>query len=498
MQYVQSPAWKVIQRYFVAFVAVVMSIVIATSIPVKALTIHQALIGTTETIKTSLIKTLDATVAALEKNEKDMAALGAKLQANANYVVSQTREEINKFVAGAEKVRDLAKKLAEDAVNVTVKNLKSSVDTIANGLTTGAAGAIAALDGVIAGVDNLVKTGETIVAEAQKIVDQGKAELDALVANVQKFTEEQLANLKVEINKRVAAAQDTVNKVGALVSTGASLIAGGVKAAGTAAVEQFKAAEKLLKDFAAAGQQAVTKAVAQLETGSVMLKEKIESDLRKVKEAVKVSATENGVSAEINLGSGLVIYAGIELPAGVAESLRHANEQRIAKMKEIKAQLLAATDPTAIREKIQDAVKQVNDAALASVFTRTTKAIDSQITVVEGLQVSANALQTQANQLAQCLQQSSASEECQKLRTNENSADQGASLQERISEIRTNLETLRAFLSATVDLAVILNDENYAGTIASMTSMTNMMHSMSSLTSGTRNDLKNLSNAINV
>lgn len=496
MQYVQSPTW--IQRYFVAVVAVVISLVIATSMPVKALTVQQALIGTAEQIRKNFNATIDATIVALEKNEKQMAALHTKLQDGLNHVVAQTREEINKFIAGAERVRDMANQLAEKALDTLGETLKQGVDAVAKAIAAGNAAALATLDAVINGVDNLMTTGKAIVAEAQKLVDQGRAQLEDLAKNVQQFTAEQLENVRAGINQSIAAAEEVVKNIGGLVTEAGAIVAQGAKSAGAAAADLLKNASALVDKFVKMGTAAAQQAAAEVTKNVEALRDKIKSDIQTVKNAVKVEVGDNGVSAKVDLGKGVVIYAGINLPPEVAESLRDANQKRIAALKKIQAELAAATNPDNIREKIQEAVKQVNDAALASVYARTTKAIDSQITVVEGLQVSANALQTQANQLKQCLEQSSTSDVCKKLRTNENSADQGASLQERIKEIRTNLETLRAFLSATVDLAVILNNENYTGTIASMTSMTNMMHSMSSLTSGTRSDLKNLSNAINV
>jgi hypothetical protein len=217
-----------------------------------------------------------------------------------------------------------------------------------------------------------------------------------------------------------------------------------------------------------------------------------------MKNAVKVTTTDSSANVNVDLGNGLVIYAGISIPPEVAQKLRDTSEQTVATLTAIKNALKDATDPAVIKAKIKEAVKDINDAAIASVYARTTKAVNSQITIADSLQVSANALQVQINRLQLCIKTSSTSPECNQLRTSESSADQGSSLSQKINEIRTNIDTIREFLGASVHLVSMLRNENYRGTVESLTTMTSMMDSISKLSKSLRNDLNNLSNAVNV
>ncbi len=474
-----------IKQHFVLAIAIMLSVVMATSMPVKALTLHQALIGGVQELKDRIDSNLDASIAAIKQNEKDMAALGQKLndaRSQVHQAVMRTRDDINKYIAGAHDIKDRAERLVQRGVTSLNQHLKAAGTTAEQQLQT-----------AINDIKGFVKEGKAIVEEAKELAQQGAEQLNQLEKNADKYTKEQFAYITKMINAQVSAASDMAQKIEAQIAAGIALIDQGV----VSAAEGVGAAIKNIEGFIEAGKAIAKKAGDQVVAGVGILQDKLRDDLHAMKNAVKVSADKSGASIEVALGSGIVLYAGISIPPEVAQKLHEANEKAAAALASIQKALRSATDPNVIKAKIKEAVKLINDAALTSVYARTTKAINSQVAVMDSLQVNANALQAQINKLQKCIRESLTDAQCSQLRTEQNSVNQGASLQAKIKEIRTNIETVRAFLSASVNLVALLKSDNYKGTLESLTTMTTMMSSISNLSGDLRNDLNNLSNAVN-
>ena len=488
MQY--SQITPTIQRYFVAFVAVLISVVLVTNMPVRAVTLHQAAANTVEDLRKNINAALEKSITAIKQNEKDMATLGENLkgvQAKVAEALVHTRDEINKYIQGATVIKDKAEQLVKEAGAA----IKTGVQQVG-------AAAEKELEKAVTQIQGFVATGTAIVDEAKQLVAEGQQKLEELRQSAEQFTKEQIALATEAITEQIAVANEIVKKVGEQVAIGVSFASDAAGKVGAAVGEQLQKATATVKGFVDAGVAAVTKAGEQVAAGVEMLQNKVKNDLQAMKDAIKVNANESGVSVEVNLGNGLVAYAGLNVPPEVAEGLKKASEKTAAALATIQEDLKALTDPEQIKTKVKLAVKQLNDAAITSVFARTTKAINSQVAVIDALQVSANALQVQVNKLQQCIRESSTSEECAKLQTAQNSADQGASLQESINGTKVNIQTVRSFLSASIDLTKLLKDENYRGTVQSLTAMTSMMSSVSTLSNGLRNDLNNLNNAVNI
>jgi hypothetical protein len=481
MQYSQLKLWD--QQRFIAFVAITISVVVAMSMPVKAITIQQAIINGEKALQKNFDATIASSIAGLEQNEKDMAALNKRLNdagADVQQALLQTRDQISSYIAAANDIKDKAGQLVQQGAEALNRQLQTTAVNVS--------------DTVTKDVQGFVSTGNAIVDQARQMAQQGAEQLNKLGQSAAQFTQEQVANITAAINNQISVANDIIKKVGAQVAAGTAFIADAAKNAGAAIT---KAATDTIQGFVNAGTVALNEASDQVTAGVQALQDRVASDLNTLKNAVKIDANSSGVSVKVDLGNGIVAYSGISIPPEVAAKLEAANKKARDTLTALRKDIQEATDPAVITAKIKTAVKQINDAAVAGVYARTAKAVSSQVTVMDALQVSANALQVQVNKLQDCLKQSSSDAECATLRTDENSADQGASVQDSLSKIRTNIDTVRAFLSSSVNLVSLLKNDDYRGTIESLTAMTTMMSSVSILSSDLRNHLANLSSAIN-
>lgn len=479
----------VTQRGLIAAMAVLISLVMVTSAPVKALTIHEALVAAAQELKQRIDAKIDSSIATIQQNEKDMAELHQKLETAKAQGAAQslvyTRDDINEYIKYTNGIKNGANQIVL-AGTLAVKLQEGRQSNTA-----------LALSSATRSLENLVKTGKTVGADAKLLVQQGTQKLADVNKDKAKYTNEQVASITQIINGQIATANSILQSINAQVAAGTSLTNQDAQAANTAAADRLQAVVKSLGDFVTANKTIAENAGQLATVGVKMLQSKIQSDLEAMKHAVTVRADSSGIDVKVNLGKDIVAYTGISIPPEVAQKLKDRTQKTIDTLNAIKDKLKAATDPAVIKAKVQEAVKKINDAALTSVYASTTKAVNSQIKVADSLQVTANALQTQLNKLRQCLQQSSTDPQCATLRTEQNSADQGASLQEKINAMRTNIQTVRTFLGASVNLVSMMKDSNYTGTIKSFTAMTTMMSSLSGLFGGLQNDLNNLSEAIN-
>lgn len=214
------------------------------------------------------------------------------------------------------------------------------------------------------------------------------------------------------------------------------------------------------------------------------LQQKIQNDLK------------TAPSSSNDLGYKVISYESLNVPSDIVEKLQTTNESAISELKKAKSKLEDETSAKGINEQAKSYVQQSRDLMLATVQARLIKAVSSQTKVLEGIQTSANSIQTQINKLRQCLQTSSTDSVCTKLQVLQNSGDQGASAQASLDETNSDIQTIRAYLSALVSLTTVLRGENYSGTISSFSAMMATLSATSTLSKGIHDELSNISNAV--
>lgn len=229
--------------------------------------------------------------------------------------------------------------------------------------------------------------------------------------------------------------------------------------------------------------------------------------------SANVGVNTDGLS--ISLKPGDFAQAALSVPKDLKSKLQESNQKAISKLKELKAKVEATASVEDLQTKAKEFDQEFKDIAAANIQAAVTKAIDSQTKVLDGLQVAASNLQTRVNKLKECLESVSASATgnvekgsatgsvnasapgCTDLNIDANSGDQGQSLQDRLNEIKSTLQTIRSFLSSTIALVTQLKDGNYTGTIKSFSGISAQVDIVVNLSSEAQNDLLNLSAAVN-
>ncbi len=229
--------------------------------------------------------------------------------------------------------------------------------------------------------------------------------------------------------------------------------------------------------------------------------------------SASTSVSSDGVSLSIKPGD--FAQAALSIPKDLKSKLQASNQKAIAKLKELKTKVEATASVEDLQAKAKEFDQEFKDIAAANIQAAVTKAIDSQTKVLDGLQVAASNLQTRVNKLKECLESVSASASgsvangtstgsvnasapgCTDLNVDANSGDQGQSLQDRLDEVKSSLQTIRSFLSSTIDLVTQLKDGNYTGTIKSFSGISSQVDIVVNLSSEVQNDLLNLSVAVN-
>lgn len=228
--------------------------------------------------------------------------------------------------------------------------------------------------------------------------------------------------------------------------------------------------------------------------------------------STSINATDG---ASFSIKSGDFAQAALNIPKDLKTKLQESNQKAIDKLKDLKAKVEATASVDDLQTKAKEFDQEFKDIAAANIQAAVTKALDSQTKVLDRLQVAASSLQTRVNKLKDCLQSVSANASgsvasgtasgsvnasapgCTDLNVDANSGDQGQSLQDRLNEIKSTLQTIRSFLSSTIALVTQLKDGNYTGTIKSFSGISSQVDIVVNLSSEAQNDLLNLTASVN-
>lgn len=215
----------------------------------------------------------------------------------------------------------------------------------------------------------------------------------------------------------------------------------------------------------------------------------------------------------VSIGDGLVYSGNLSVSPDLLLKLKDSNQKAIDQLKELKQKVQTQNGLDEVQQTAKEFDQQYRDFAAANVQAAVTKSIDSMAKVLDRLQVVANNLQTQINKLKQCIQGVSVDAEagsgtaggsvsasapgCTDLQVDLNSGDGATSLQSKIDEIKSSMQTIRSFLSSSIDLIATLKDGNYSGTIASFQGVATVLDLVSSMSATVKNDLVNLAASVN-
>jgi hypothetical protein len=231
------------------------------------------------------------------------------------------------------------------------------------------------------------------------------------------------------------------------------------------------------------------------------------------------SSSSNGnasspVSSAITFNTGF-LQGLLSIPKELIQKLQDSNKKAIEKLTALKTEVQATASVQDVQVKAKQFDVEFKEIATANVQASVTKTIDSETKVLDQLQVAANNIQTQVNKLKECIQGGSASASgsvsntsangsinasapgCTSFNVDANSGDNGQSLQDQLDEIKSSLQTIRSFLSSSINLVGQLKDGNYSGTIKSFQGVDSQIDIVASLSSDAQNSLLNLSAAVN-
>ncbi len=232
------------------------------------------------------------------------------------------------------------------------------------------------------------------------------------------------------------------------------------------------------------------------------------------------SASANGSkggSASLSIGGGNGLTGSLSVPTDLKTKLQQANQKAIDKLKELKAQVEASSQLADVQATAKAYDQQFQDFAIANVQASVTKAIDSMTKVLDRLQLVANKIQTQVDKIKQCIQgvkDSTASANatvgsgsasasvnasapgCNDLNVDVNSGDAAASLQAKVDEVKSTMQTIRTFLSGSIELVTQLKSGNYSGTMTSFKGISSQIDIVAELSASVQNDLLNLSASV--
>jgi len=224
----------------------------------------------------------------------------------------------------------------------------------------------------------------------------------------------------------------------------------------------------------------------------------------------KLDIDKNGISS-VKIGDGLM-NGSLLVPKTLLDKLQSVNDKAVKKLTDFQEKLKAATSPEQIQAVTDEINKNINEFAVTYVQANVTKAIDSMTRVLDRLQAVANNLQTQANKIKQCvasgyietsssaqsssLEIGSKEEGCDKLNVAVNSGDMAASLQEKVDQSKSDIKTVKSFLSSSINLVTDLNKNEVKGTIESFGSISLQIDIISNMSANIKNNLANLSASI--
>ena len=240
------------------------------------------------------------------------------------------------------------------------------------------------------------------------------------------------------------------------------------------------------------------------------------------------SVGQDGASASIqsSRGNGSVSvdatsgFAGdLSVPTSLMETLQQSNEKAIKKLEALQKKVDAADGLADIQATAKEFDEQFKEFAVANVQANVTKAIDSMTRVLDQLQVVASKIQTQVTKIKECARgmesgEGSASGSvsrsngsgsaslnasapgCDDLKVDVNSGDAAASLQAKLDEVKSTMQTIRSFLSSSIGLIAQLKDGDFKGTITSFDGISAQIDIVSKMSISVQTTLLNLAAAV--
>ncbi len=209
------------------------------------------------------------------------------------------------------------------------------------------------------------------------------------------------------------------------------------------------------------------------------------------------------------------VKGNLSVSPDLKKKLQETNKKAIDKLKELKAKVEATASLDELKAQAKEFDQDFKEIATANVQATVTKAIDSMTEVLDRLQVVANKLETRVTKLKECIEKGSVEADananssgasanldasapgCAELSVDVNSGDNAASLEGKLAEIRSTLQTIRSFIGSSISLVSQLKFGNYSGTMTSFKGILSQVDIVASLSADVQNDLVNLSAAVN-
>jgi|GEM_PF-6085076 len=202
------------------------------------------------------------------------------------------------------------------------------------------------------------------------------------------------------------------------------------------------------------------------------------------------------------------IASSLSVPNELKKKLQEANDKAIAKLKDLKAKVDAADTVEKAKAVAKEFDEKFEDFAVAHVQARVTKTIDTLTKVLDGLRLVAAKIQTQVTKVKECIQGVKSGEGsanvglnanglsvaasapgCDDLNVELHRDDIAASLQSKLDEAKSTMQTIRSFLSSSIGLIAQLKDGNFSGTLTSFNGISDQLDIVLELSANVKDSL---------